>query len=212
MTKGKLPVKTARPAKAKQPVKTARPAKAEQQPSAEQRARADAVKRSVQPDDELARKIQRLFKIHPEGQAEYSHRRVVDEINEAAGENVMSQPYLWQLRNGMSSNPTIKRLKAIAAYFGVPAAYLLGGDEELDRRVEAELDDLELMQRHHVRHVAYQMAGMSEDGQAVVKDLGPRIAALPEEARRIIASMVGSMEDAARYSGGKPESADRQHN
>jgi hypothetical protein len=99
--------------------------------------------------------------------------------------------------NGGATNPSSLHLRNMATFARVPAAYLIGGDAALDRRVEADLEDLELMRRHRVRAVAYQMAAMTDEGQEVVKDLGPRIAALPSEARFIVANVLSGLEGMA---------------
>lgn len=154
-----------------------------------------------EPDEapgELARKLDRLFLLHPHHGKPYTAAEVAAAINEKAGKNIISATYVWQLRVGRADNPTVNRLKALAEFFHVPAAYLLGGDDELDRRTEAELDDLELMQHHRVRQVAYQMATLADDGQAAVQDLALRIAELPEEGRDVMLKVLAGLEDASK--------------
>jgi len=147
---------------------------------------------------ELARKLGRLFLLHPHDGKAYTAADVASAINKKAGKNIISATYVWQLRVGRADNPTVNRLKALAEFFHVPASYLLGGDDELDRRTEAELDDLELMQLHRVRHVAYQMAALADDGQAAVQDVALRIAELPEEGREVMLKVLAGLEDASK--------------
>jgi len=135
---------------------------------------------------------------------------VAGQINKRAGKNIISATYVWQLRVGRADNPTVNRLKALAEFFHVPASYLLGGDDELDRRTEAELDDLELMQRHRVRQVAYQMASLADDGQAAVQDLALRIAELPQEGREVMLKVLAGLEDAAKLTA-RLSTKDQQH-
>lgn len=154
-----------------------------------------------EPDEgpgELARKLARLFVLHPHDGKPYTAADVAGAINKRAGKNIISATYVWQLRVGRADNPTVNRLKALAEFFHVPASYLLGGDDELDRRTEAELDDLELMQRQRVRQVAYQMAALPDDGQAAVQDLALRIAELPEEGREVLLKVLAGLEDASK--------------
>jgi transcriptional regulator with XRE-family HTH domain len=147
---------------------------------------------------ELARKLGRLFLLHPHDGKAYTAADVAGAINKRAGKNIISATYVWQLRVGRADNPTVNRLKALADFFHVPASYLLGGDDELDRRTEAELDDLELMQHHRVRQVAYQMAALADDVQAAVQDLALRIAELPEEGREVMLKVLAGLEDASK--------------
>jgi transcriptional regulator with XRE-family HTH domain len=172
----------------------------------------DAVQQP-EPDEapgELARKLGRLFLLHPHDGKPYTAAEVASAINRKAGKNIISATYVWQLRVGRADNPTVNRLKALAEFFHVPAAYLLGGDDELDRRTEAELDDLELMQRHRVRQVAYQMATLADDGQAAVQDLALRIAELPEEGREVMLKVLAGLEDASKLAA-RLSHSDREH-
>lgn len=92
----------------------------------------------------LADRIEQLFQtVHPGRPKPYSLREVVVEINEAAGEQVISHGYLWQLRKGRKTNPNITQVAALAAFFGVSPAYFFDapGEEPLDPATRLALSD-----------------------------------------------------------------------
>jgi transcriptional regulator with XRE-family HTH domain len=92
----------------------------------------------------LADRIELLFQtVHPGRRRPYSLREVVDEINQAAGEQVISHGYLWQLRKGRKTNPNITQVAALAAFFGVSPSYFFDapGEEPLDPATRLALSD-----------------------------------------------------------------------
>jgi transcriptional regulator with XRE-family HTH domain len=92
----------------------------------------------------LAERIEQLFQtVHPGRPKPYSLRDVVDEINAAAGGQVISHGYLWQLRKGRKTNPSITQIAALAAFFGVPPSYFFDvpGEEPLDPATRLALSD-----------------------------------------------------------------------
>lgn len=87
----------------------------------------------------LADKLNRLFAtVKPVGDREYSNEYVASAIG--ARGITLSQSYIWQLRKGKKTNPTLKHLQALADFFGVPAAYFF--DDDVTRRVEGQLETL----------------------------------------------------------------------
>jgi transcriptional regulator with XRE-family HTH domain len=92
----------------------------------------------------LAERIDYLFQnIHPGKLKPYSIRYVADQINKAAGEQVISHGYLWQLRKGTKTNPNITQIAALAAFFGVPPAWFFDapGDDPIDPATRLALSD-----------------------------------------------------------------------
>lgn len=92
----------------------------------------------------LAERIEALFQaIHPGRAKPYSLREVVNEINVAAGEQVISHGYLWQLRKGAKTNPSITQIAALAVFFGVSPSYFFDapGEEPLDPATRLALSD-----------------------------------------------------------------------
>jgi transcriptional regulator with XRE-family HTH domain len=104
-------------------------------PNPEQRFRGS---RRAQEEDSvsesLAQRIDRLFRTHlsPRGK-EYSYRQVAAAIGRnGAGVDqgeAVSATYIWALRTGVKTNPTMRHLQALARFFEVSPSYFF--DEEL---------------------------------------------------------------------------------
>jgi transcriptional regulator with XRE-family HTH domain len=157
----------------------------------------------------LAEKVEGLFALHPADRGEYTNQEVADAVNETAGETLVTASGLEQLRAGLLARPSDRCLWALAEFFGVPTAYLLGGDAELDARMAEELDDLAAMRRHQVRAVVGQVPVPGE-GQTVAQDLAARVAGLAPEARNVtLRVLAGPPVAAATASIGLPDK-DRQ--
>jgi len=106
----------------------------------------------------LADKLNHLFAtVHPADRGPYSNEEVAVAIR-GRGPTI-SGTYIWLLRKGERDNPTLKHLEALAAFFGVPAAYFF--DDAAAARIDAELDLLATMRDLGVQRVAMRMAGLS---------------------------------------------------
>lgn len=109
----------------------------------------------------LAQRLDHLFKtVHPKGRGPYTHAEAADKINEMAGQHVIGPTYLWQLRNGKRSDPTLSRIKAIADFFGVSVLYF--SDDETARRTDEQLELAVAMRDASVRAFALRTAGLSD--------------------------------------------------
>jgi transcriptional regulator with XRE-family HTH domain len=109
----------------------------------------------------LAQRLDHLFlTVHPEGRGPYSHAEVANAINEAAGKNIISTVYVWQLRTDQRDNPTMRHLSALAAFFGVSPAYFFPDNEPGQDDTHAEL--IEVLRDDSVRDLALQAAGLSD--------------------------------------------------
>ncbi|MEW1683185.1 helix-turn-helix domain-containing protein [Streptomyces sp. NPDC093594] len=87
-------------------------------------------------DISFADKLNRLFTtVRPDPSHEYSNEQVASAIRE--GGVPISQSYIWQLRKGRKTNPTLRHLQALAKFFGVPAAYFV--DDSTRARIEEQL-------------------------------------------------------------------------
>ncbi|MEV3860034.1 helix-turn-helix transcriptional regulator [Streptomyces sp. NPDC050095] len=85
----------------------------------------------------LADRLNHLFlTVRPEAGREFSNEHVAVSIRQRGV--TISQSYIWQLRKGIKTNPTLKHLEALAEFFGVPVAYFV--DDETSSRVEAQLE------------------------------------------------------------------------
>lgn len=108
---------------------------------------------------ELGAKIDRLFEVmRKPNQPPLSNAAAVEAITAKTGVSI-SAAYLWQLRTGMKTNPTITHLRAIAEFFGVPASYLI--DEGEDPRIEAQLQALRTFRDAGVRDLAARASGLT---------------------------------------------------
>ncbi|MEV6527118.1 helix-turn-helix domain-containing protein [Longispora sp. NPDC051575] len=86
----------------------------------------------------VARRLDHLFQtVHPAGEKPYTYRGAAAKINELAGHNVISAPYLQQIRSGKRPSPAHEKLAWIAAFFGVPVAYF--SQDEVAKRVDQQL-------------------------------------------------------------------------
>lgn len=113
----------------------------------------------------LAAKLERLFAVkHRAGERELTYEAAAAGIS-AMGTKI-SAANLQQLRTGRKSNPTITTVKAIADYFGVPAAYFL--DDDAAERIDAELDLLTAMRDAGVSDLALRAANLSPQSLAAI--------------------------------------------
>lgn len=114
----------------------------------------------------LAWKLNRLFAaVHPAGRGEYSPEEVARSIS-SKGEGSISPAYIYLLRGGQRDNPTKRHLEALAAFFGVSPAYFF--DDEVARKIDAQLELLAAMRDADVRHVALRANGLSTESLHVI--------------------------------------------
>ena len=108
---------------------------------------------------ELSVKINRLFEVmRKPNQPPLSNAAAAEAITAKTGVAI-SAAYLWQLRSGMKTNPTIAHLRAIAEFFGVPASYLIDAGE--DPNIEAQLRALQTFRDAGVRDLAARASGLT---------------------------------------------------
>lgn len=92
---------------------------------------------------DLAVKLNKLFEVmHSPSEPALSNAAAAEAITEKTGVSI-SPAYLWQLRSGLKTNPTVAHLRAIAEFFGVSASYLI--DAGVDEHLEAQLDLLQAL-------------------------------------------------------------------
>jgi len=85
--------------------------------------------------------------------------QIAKEINSAAGDEVISPSFLYNLANGTKDNPTRRHLAVLSAYFGVPVSYFF--DDDLSDSLSA--NDVELAKAINdprVRALALAAAGL----------------------------------------------------
>ncbi|MCF2532418.1 helix-turn-helix domain-containing protein [Yinghuangia soli] len=129
----------------------------------------------------LARRLEHLFQtVYPKGRGRYTNPEAAALINERAGEKLVSQSYLWQLRHGARDDPSLRRITAIARLFGVPVDYF--SDDELAARVDAQLELLVALRDAGVRDIALRASGLSDNALqslALMADGARRLEGLP---------------------------------
>ncbi|HEY1619759.1 MAG TPA: helix-turn-helix domain-containing protein [Streptosporangiaceae bacterium] len=127
----------------------------------------------------LADRIERLFQtVHPGQARPYSIRQVADQINAAAGERVISHGYLWQLRKGTKTNPSITQIAALAGFFGVPPSYFFpaSGEDQPDPATRLALSD------SAVREITLRAHGLPEPALRALNEMADsarKLAGLP---------------------------------
>jgi transcriptional regulator with XRE-family HTH domain len=125
------------------------------------------------PQGALAERLDYLFRTaaDPAAGRPYTHRDVADAINRAAGEDIISHTYIYQLRTGAKDNPTRRHIAGLAAFFQVPPSYFFDGRDADAAGAQAEVawrDDA-------VRDTALRTAGLSPHAlrsvQALIESL-----------------------------------------
>lgn len=114
----------------------------------------------------LAARLDRLFVMRSRpGERELSNEVAAAAITAATGTKI-SGSTLWALRAGRKTNPTLDTLRAIAAYFEVPAGYFL--DDAQAIRIDAELELVAAMRRAGVKDLAVRAAELSPESLAAI--------------------------------------------
>ncbi|WP_035847128.1 helix-turn-helix domain-containing protein [Kitasatospora azatica] len=155
----------------------------------------------------IADRLDHLFReIHPAGRGPFSYHEVAQAIREQAGPDgpTVSHGTLQQIRTGTKTNPTVRTLEAIAAFFGVPTGYFL--DDEVAERVDARVRELkaeradsrpepadrdraelaDVLADSNVRAVAFRLAGLSPralKGLRAIVDQVRAVEGLPDVGR-----------------------------
>lgn len=138
----------------------------------------------VGPTGVLAQRLEHLFQtVHPKGRDPYTNQEAADLINAQAGEKVISQNYLWQLRKGERDTPSFKRLDAIAKFFGVKVSYF--SDDEMAARVNEQFEVVTAMRELGVEHIALRAAGLSTASMAAIAAQMKAVLAQVENSRRL---------------------------
>ena len=125
---------------------------------------------------DLADKLNKLFEVmRKAGIPPLSNAAAAAAITSKTGVPI-SPAYLWQLRSGIKTNPTVAHLRAIADFFGVPASYLI--DRDIDEKIDAQLTLIQALRDNGVRDLAMRMSGLTP--QAISS-----LAAMVDEVRKL---------------------------
>jgi transcriptional regulator with XRE-family HTH domain len=111
---------------------------------------------------ELSIKLDKLFNtMRKPHEPPMSNATAAEAITAKTGVSI-SPAYVWQLRTGMKTNPTVTHLRAIADFFGVSPSYLLDPDD--NPAIDAQLSLLQAMRDCGVRDLALRASGLSAQG------------------------------------------------
>lgn len=108
---------------------------------------------------ELSIKLNKLFDtMRRPSDPPLSNAAAAEAITRKTGVSI-SSAYLWQLRTGVKTNPTVTHLRAIAQFFGVAPSYLV--DPGIDPDIDAQLNLLQAMRDAGVRDLAMRASGLT---------------------------------------------------
>ncbi|GAA2030936.1 hypothetical protein GCM10009839_33490 [Catenulispora yoronensis] len=107
----------------------------------------------------VAQRLDLLFRIASEKAGrKIGAGTVADGINATAGEKVIEQSYIWQVRTGRKDNPSYKVLAQLAEYFGVHPAFFFPDDARLTVAPEIQV----ALTDERVRNLALLSVGLSD--------------------------------------------------
>ncbi|QUR68724.1 helix-turn-helix domain-containing protein [Mycobacterium spongiae] len=110
-------------------------------------------------NSELAEKLNKLFDLMRVGsKPPLSNAAAAEAITRETGISI-SPAYLWQLRSGIKTNPTVAHLRAIAQFFGVTPSYLV--DPGIHPEIDAQLNLLQALRDSGVRDLALRASGLT---------------------------------------------------
>ncbi len=137
----------------------------------------------------LADKLNRLFAtVHPRGRGEYTHEEVAEAIRQQGVASV-SHTYIWQLRKGIRTNPSLNMIEALSNFFGVSPSYFF--DEESAARIDAQLNLLDALRDSDVRRLTLRASDLSPESLRTLTEMTERLRELegladePREDKRI---------------------------
>lgn len=116
----------------------------------------------------FADRLNHLFATtHQPGRGPYSNGEVAEAIRHQG--TPISHSYIWMLRKGQTDNPSKKHMEALAGFFGVPVAYFF--DDEVAKRIDAELELISAMRDTDVREVALRASELTPEGLRAIADV-----------------------------------------
>ncbi len=99
---------------------------------------------------------------------------VADGINAAAGEKVIDQTYIWQLRTGRKDNPSYNVLAQLSRYFGVSPMFFFPEDlgQAVGPNLQAALSD------ERIRDLVMVATGLSDQSVDALTAMTKHVRAL----------------------------------
>ena len=112
----------------------------------------------------LAERIETLFKtFRKKDGKEFTYKEV-----EAGTGKAVTAPYVWKLRTGQATNPSIRVLKALSEFFGVPTSYFI---EDTSKEELANLKLAAQLRNSGTARIALRASDLDEDGQRAVLEM-----------------------------------------
>jgi hypothetical protein len=109
----------------------------------------------------LADRLNLLFDVYrADDGREYSNETVAKWCREQSGES-FSRAYMWMLRTGKRTNPTLRHTECLASFFSMPLAYFQSGGRA--RQMVEEMAMLQALHRHEVREIALGSTDLSSE-------------------------------------------------
>lgn len=116
----------------------------------------------------FADRLDRLFRqVRPKHKDQYTYEEVAQGATDAGFE--ISAAYVWLLRTGKRTNPTLRHIQGLAAFFGVPASYFL--DPEVYDRVDPDLEFAATLRDAGIRRLALRAHGLSVGALDALQDM-----------------------------------------
>lgn len=109
------------------------------------------------PSTTFAVKLDRLFQTITNQGEEYTYNQVATECSDAGTK--ISHTYVWQLRKGKKTNPSLRHIEALAKFFQVPPAYFL--DDDAHDKITAQLRLLGALRSRSIQDLALRADGLS---------------------------------------------------
>lgn len=105
----------------------------------------------------FAVKLDHLFRTITNKGAEYTYQ----EVSEGCTQNgtPISHTYVWQLRRGKKTNPSLRHIEALAEFFSVPPTYFL--DDDAHELITAQLELLGAIRSRDIQDIALRAVGLS---------------------------------------------------
>ena len=130
--------------------------------------------------DHVSQKIDHLFRtVRREDGREFTY----DDVERGTHGRV-SRSYVWKLRHGRNSNPSLDVIEALARFFKVPPSYFFGATLADDESAREAAAIAALLQDGAARKVAEQARGLSPVALGAVLDLIEHLRAMEQSGAR----------------------------
>ena len=113
----------------------------------------------------LAERIDLLFKtFRDQDGKEFTYMDVQTGSNKA-----VTAPYVWKLRTSQAANPTLRVVKALSGFFGVPCEYFF--DDEVTQKDAQRLRLVHGLRDAGVTQIALHAGKLDREGRRGILDL-----------------------------------------